>query len=51
MGDPALVWSRVEASLSAIEAGVYEPTPGRWCGFCDFKSFCGAGRAWLAENV
>jgi DNA helicase-2/ATP-dependent DNA helicase PcrA len=51
MGDPALVRSRVEASLSAIEAGVYEPTPGRWCGFCDFKSFCGAGRAWLAENA
>jgi RecB family exonuclease len=50
MGDPAAVRARVEASLAAIEEGVYDPTPGRWCSFCDFQSFCGAGRAWLAEN-
>jgi DNA helicase-2/ATP-dependent DNA helicase PcrA len=50
MGDPGVVRARVEASLAAIEAGMYEPTPGRWCSYCDFKSFCGAGRAWLAEN-
>jgi DNA helicase-2/ATP-dependent DNA helicase PcrA len=51
MGDPAEVRARVETSLAAIEAGVYEPTPGRWCSFCDFKSFCGAGQAWLADNA
>ncbi|MFL5790094.1 MAG: PD-(D/E)XK nuclease family protein, partial [Actinomycetota bacterium] len=51
MGDPADVRARVETTLSSIEAGTYEPTPGRWCTFCDFKGFCDAGKAWLAENV
>jgi DNA helicase II / ATP-dependent DNA helicase PcrA len=51
MGDPGEVRGRIEASLGAIEAGIFDPTPGRWCGFCDFKSFCDAGRAWLADNA
>ena len=38
-------------SLSAIERRVFEPTPGRWCGYCDFKGFCEAGKAWLADNA
>ncbi|HEX3300187.1 MAG TPA: ATP-dependent DNA helicase [Actinomycetota bacterium] len=50
MGDPADVRSRVEATLASIETGTYEPTPGRWCTFCDFKGFCDAGKAWLAQN-
>ena len=51
MGDPADVRSRVAATLASIERGEYEPTPGRWCTFCDFKGFCDAGKAWLAENT
>jgi len=51
MGDADEVRGRIAASLEAIESGVFEPTPGRWCGFCDFKSFCDAGKAWLADNV
>ena len=45
------VRSRVEATLASIETGTYEPTPGRWCTFCDFKGFCDAGKRWLAENA
>ena len=49
MDDPALVRSRVEASLAAIGDGAFDPTPGRWCTHCDFRSFCDAGQAWLAS--
>jgi DNA helicase-2/ATP-dependent DNA helicase PcrA len=51
MGDPADVRSRVAATLASIERGEYDPTPGRWCTFCDFKGFCDAGKAWLADNT
>ena len=51
MGDPAEVRARVEASLMAISEGAFEPTPGRWCTHCDFRSFCDAGRAWLADDL
>jgi DNA helicase-2/ATP-dependent DNA helicase PcrA len=50
MGDPEEVRGRVAASLERIGAGAFEPTPGRWCGYCDFRSFCDAGAAWLAAN-
>ncbi len=50
MDDPALVRSRVEASLAAIGEGAFDPTPGRWCTHCDFRSFCDAGQAWLAST-
>ncbi len=50
MGDPASVRSNIEGSLAEIAEGVFEPTPGRWCGYCDFKGFCDVGRAWLADN-
>src|SRR5262245_23693744 len=50
MSDPADVRARVETTLASIETGTYEPTPGRWCTFCDFKGFCDAGKAWLAAN-
>ena len=51
MGDPDVVRERVQTSLSAIGGGVFDPTPGRWCGYCDFKGFCATGRSWLAENA
>jgi DNA helicase II / ATP-dependent DNA helicase PcrA len=50
MDDPAAVRERVEASLTAIGEGTFDPTPGRWCTHCDFRSFCDAGQAWLASN-
>ena len=50
MADPSDVRTRVEASLTAIGDRAFEPTPGRWCTHCDFRSFCDAGSAWLAEN-
>ena len=49
MDDPAVVRERVEASLAAIGDGAFDPTPGRWCTHCDFRSFCDAGQAWLAS--
>jgi DNA helicase-2/ATP-dependent DNA helicase PcrA len=50
MDDPSAVRDRVVSSLAAIEAGAFDPTPGRWCTHCDFRSFCDAGRAWLASE-
>ncbi len=51
MSNPASVRSRVQASLDAISAGAFEPIPGAWCAWCDFRSFCEAGRTWLADNA
>jgi DNA helicase-2/ATP-dependent DNA helicase PcrA len=50
MGDPDDVRARLRASLEQIGSGVFDPTPGAWCSFCDFKGFCDAGKAWLATN-
>ena len=50
MDDPATVRARVLRSLEAIAAGSFDPTPGPWCTHCDFRSFCDAGQAWLAEQ-
>ena len=50
MDDPASVRGRMEDSLAEIAGGVFEPTPGRWCGYCDFRGFCDVGRTWLADN-
>jgi len=51
MGDPTDVRARVEASLAAIGAGEFDPVPGTWCGHCDFRGFCDAGKAWQAANA
>jgi DNA helicase-2/ATP-dependent DNA helicase PcrA len=50
MDDPGVVRQRVLASLDAIAAGEFDPTPGSWCRHCDFRSFCDAGKAWLAAQ-
>jgi DNA helicase-2/ATP-dependent DNA helicase PcrA len=50
MDDPDVVRRRVLASLDAIAAGEFDPTPGSWCRHCDFRSFCDAGKAWLAAQ-
>ena len=46
------VRTRLAASLDALVAGRYEPTPGPWCRSCDFLAFCPAGQralAWTAS--
>ncbi len=40
---------RVRGWLAGIIGGRFEPTPGRQCRWCDFLSFCEAGRAHVAE--
>ena len=50
MDDPDVVRQRVLTSLDAIAAGEFDPTPGSWCRHCDFRSFCDAGKAWLAAQ-
>jgi DNA helicase-2/ATP-dependent DNA helicase PcrA len=50
MGDPDEVRDRLAESLARIAEGAFDPAPGRACRFCDFRSFCDAGKAWLAEN-
>jgi ATP-dependent DNA helicase UvrD/PcrA len=38
---------RVLRSLTAMAEGKFEPTPGPQCRWCDFLSFCDAGRAYV----
>jgi CRISPR/Cas system-associated exonuclease Cas4 (RecB family) len=40
----------VHASVEAIAAERFDPIPGPHCRFCDFRQFCAAGTAWLAER-
>ena len=50
MGDPDDVRRRVEGTLADIGAGAFQPTPGPACRYCDFRAFCDAGQAWMAEQ-
>jgi hypothetical protein len=51
MEDPDAVRARVVESLRAIADGAFEPTPGPQCTYCDFRSFCAEGKAWLASSA
>jgi DNA helicase-2/ATP-dependent DNA helicase PcrA len=51
MEDPAAIRGRVVEALRSIDAGAFEPTPGRQCTYCDFRAFCAEGKAWLAETA
>jgi DNA helicase-2/ATP-dependent DNA helicase PcrA len=44
LGDPAQVRTRVLAWLQGIREARFDPTPGQHCRWCDFLSFCDAGR-------
>jgi hypothetical protein len=46
-GDLNLVRKRIEESLTAMAEGRFDPTPGSQCRWCDFLSFCDAGREYL----
>jgi DNA helicase-2/ATP-dependent DNA helicase PcrA len=50
MGDPDEVTARIQRQIDRIDAGAFDPTPGTWCGYCDFARFCDAGGAWLAAE-
>jgi RecB family exonuclease len=50
MGDPVEIASRIAAALTSIGDGAFDPSPGTWCGYCDFRGFCDAGKDWLAAN-
>jgi DNA helicase-2/ATP-dependent DNA helicase PcrA len=47
MDDPAAIRARVVEALRSIEAGEFDPTPGRQCTYCDFRAFCTEGKTWL----
>ncbi|MFN2589804.1 MAG: PD-(D/E)XK nuclease family protein, partial [Actinomycetota bacterium] len=47
-GDPELVRKRVHQTLLAMAEGSFEPTPGPQCRWCDFLSFCDAGKRHVA---
>jgi DNA helicase-2/ATP-dependent DNA helicase PcrA len=51
MEDPDAVRARVVESLRAIAEGAFEPTPGPQCTYCDFRSFCVEGKAWLSSSA
>ncbi|HEX8628473.1 MAG TPA: hypothetical protein VF755_09925, partial [Catenuloplanes sp.] len=39
------VRARLAAALDGLAQARFGPTPGPWCGSCDFLSFCPAGQA------
>jgi DNA helicase-2/ATP-dependent DNA helicase PcrA len=41
--------TRIDELTDRFNRGDYEPTPSDACGRCDFKTFCEAGRAFLAD--
>ncbi len=47
MEDPDAVRTRVTEALRSIDAGAFDPTPGPQCTYCDFRTFCAEGKAWL----
>jgi DNA helicase-2/ATP-dependent DNA helicase PcrA len=47
-GDLGEVRARVSAWLQGIAEGDFAPEPGDMCRWCDFLSFCDAGRGFLA---
>jgi DNA helicase-2/ATP-dependent DNA helicase PcrA len=48
-GDPAATRARVVNALGGIARGSFGPTPGDQCRWCDFLTFCGAGRDHVAR--
>ena len=44
-GEPEEIRGRVAAWLEGVAAGEFDPTPSDQCRWCDFLSFCDAGRA------
>jgi CRISPR/Cas system-associated exonuclease Cas4 (RecB family) len=49
-GDPEDVRARVKEALAGIAAGRFDPSPGEQCNWCDFLSFCSAGRVFVEQD-
>jgi DNA helicase II / ATP-dependent DNA helicase PcrA len=49
-GDIEETRTRVKDTLAGIAGSRFDPIPGRYCNWCDFLSFCEAGKAFLAAN-
>jgi DNA helicase-2/ATP-dependent DNA helicase PcrA len=45
--DPNAIRSRIASALEGISNGSFGPTPGDQCRWCDFLSFCDAGKAFV----
>jgi DNA helicase II / ATP-dependent DNA helicase PcrA len=50
-GDPEATRRRIRETLAAIQAGQFDPRPAEHCKWCDFLSFCEAGRAFVARTL
>lgn len=48
-GDPEETRARVKEALAGIADGRFDPQPGEYCRWCDFLSFCQAGRRYVGE--
>jgi putative RecB family exonuclease len=49
-GDPEAIRQRVKTALRGVAARRFDPSPGPHCRWCDFLSFCSAGRAYVEER-
>jgi DNA helicase-2/ATP-dependent DNA helicase PcrA len=49
-GDPGATRERVARWLRGIAGRAFDPTPGEQCRWCDFLTFCDAGREHLAAK-
>jgi DNA helicase-2/ATP-dependent DNA helicase PcrA len=49
-GDPEETRARIRKALAGIVGERYDPTPSERCRWCDFLSFCNAGRAFVGES-
>jgi DNA helicase-2/ATP-dependent DNA helicase PcrA len=50
-GDPGQTRSRVASALAGIAERRFDPTPGDQCRWCDFLSFCDAGKAFVEATL
>jgi DNA helicase-2/ATP-dependent DNA helicase PcrA len=48
-GDPEAVRARIRRSLRDIGEGRFDPRPGAQCRWCDFLSFCEAGKEYVGK--
>lgn len=48
-GDPAETRRRAAAALQGIRASEFQPIPSEQCHWCDFLSFCEAGKAYVED--
>ncbi len=49
--DPERNRKRAISALGGIAAGAFDPTPSEQCHWCDFLSFCDAGKAYVESDT